>query len=233
MTKDKGPATYNDLPPKLQGLTHQPFNNKLKAMILNHASLNELKDFCAVHGFKISLTYLGKYRTYILQNNTKDTYVADHLVKTKLGNYAFTNPELTQEDKLKKDTDFLDDVIQLGTKQFKESDLVEVDVDMVFKAIDLKNKITGGANYNLTNYGIKHLTDLTEAKYSIAIQILLSYIPDYQKKEAIQAMEEAEDDFYSKTEYYEDFLKAKGLSPQEIKVKLHANQTNSSDKWRR
>lgn len=226
MSKNK--PNYKDLPPKVQKLIKAPFIQEINDLIMQNVSLEVLYQHCKVKNFEISKGYLGIYRKYLLKSGAEETYTVQHLEKTKLGNYAFKPSNITKEDKLKSDLDIIDQVIQTGAKQFKEDLERQVDLDEVFKAIDLKNKITGGANYNLTNYGIKHLTELTEAKYAMAIKILLSYIPRHQQQEAIHKMEEAEENFYRQTEYYEDFLRAKGYTEKEIRVKLDDNQSNTS-----
>lgn len=224
----KNRLNYQDLPPKIKKLIKEPYIQDINDQIMKNTSLRTLQDYCKVRGLTISTNYLSKYRKYLLQSEASETFTRQHLEKTKLGNYAFKNPQLTKEDKLKSDLDIIDHVIQTGAKQFKEDPERQVNIDEVFKAIDLKNKITGGSNYNLTNYGIKHLTELTEAKYTMAIQILLSYVPKDKQKEAIKEMEKAEEHFYSQTEYYEDFLKAKGYTEKEIRVKLYDHQSNTN-----
>ncbi|MDU3457416.1 MAG: hypothetical protein E7F47_05915, partial [Peptoniphilus harei] len=162
-------------------------------------------------------------KEYISQENVEDKYLLEFLDKNRLSDRVFRSPKdrITKEDKLKSDLDFIDDVIQEGAKRFKD-DMQNVDITLydVFQAITLKDKITGGASYGLTNYGVKYLAQLTEEKYYRIISILMEYIPADKKEEVINLVEATEEDFYSKTEYYEEYLQARGYSREQIIRKL-------------
>ena len=200
-----------------------PYIDDIVKMIKSGKTLREIRVHLLQKGFKISAAYIGKFKEYISQENVEDKYLLEFLDKNRLSDRVFRSPKdrITKEDKLKSDLDFIDDVIQEGAKRFKE-DMQSVDITLydVFQAITLKDKITGGASYGLTNYGVKYLAQLTEEKYYRIISILMEYIPLDKKEEVINLVEATEEDFYSKTEYYEEYLQARGYSREQIIRKL-------------
>lgn len=200
-----------------------PYIDDIVKMIKSGKTLREIRVHLLQKGFKISAAYIGKFKEYISQENVEDKYLLEFLDKNRLSDRVFRSPKdrITKEDKLKSDLDFIDDVIQEGAKRFKD-DMQNVDITLydVFQAITLKDKITGGASYGLTNYGVKYLAQLTEEKYYRIISILMEYIPVDKKEEVINLVEATEEDFYSKTEYYEEYLQARGYSREQIIRKL-------------
>ena len=200
-----------------------PYIDDIAKMIKSGKTLREIRVHLLQKGFKISAAYIGKFKEYISQENVEDKYLLEFLDKNRLSDRVFRSPKdrITKEDKLKSDLDFIDDVIQEGAKRFKD-DMQNVDITLydVFQAITLKDKITGGASYGLTNYGVKYLAQLTEEKYYRIISILMEYIPEDKKEEVIDLVEATEEDFYSKTEYYEEYLQARGYSREQIIRKL-------------
>lgn len=223
MTDNKKTITKKDLPPKVQEMMDLPYIDDIAKMIKSGKTLREIRIHLLNKGFKISASYIGKFKEYISQGNVEDKYLLEFLDKNRLSDRVFRSPKdrITKEDKLKSDLDFIDDVIQEGAKRFKD-DMQNVDITLydVFQAITLKDKITGGASYGLTNYGVKYLAQLTEEKYYRIISILMEYIPVDKKEEVINLVEATEEDFYSKTEYYEEYLQARGYSREQIIRKL-------------
>lgn len=223
MTDNKKTITKKDLPPKVQEMMDLPYIDDIVKMIKSGKTLREIRIHLLNKGFKISAAYIGKFKEYISQENVEDKYLLEFLDKNRLSDRVFRSPKdrITKEDKLKSDLDFIDDVIQEGAKRFKD-DMQNVDITLydVFQAITLKDKITGGASYGLTNYGVKYLAQLTEEKYYRIISILMEYIPVDKKEEVINLVEATEEDFYSKTEYYEEYLQARGYSREQIIRKL-------------
>lgn len=223
MTDNKKTITKKDLPPKVQEMMDLPYIDDIVKMIKSGKTLREIRVHLLQKGFKISAAYIGKFKEYISQENVEDKYLLEFLDKNRLSDRVFRSPKdrITKEDKLKSDLDFIDDVIQEGAKRFKD-DMQNVDITLydVFQAITLKDKITGGASYGLTNYGVKYLAQLTEEKYYRIISILMEYIPTDKKEEVINLVEATEEDFYSKTEYYEEYLQARGYSREQIIRKL-------------
>lgn len=230
MTDNKKTITKKDLPPKVQELMELPYADDVIKMIKAQKTLKEIRVYLVSKGFKISTGYIGKFKEYINQNNTEDKYLLEFLDQGRLSDRIFRSPKslVTKEDKLKSDLDFIDDVIQEGAKRFKD-DMQNVDITLydVFQAISLKDKITGGASYGLTNYGVKYLAQLTEEKYYRIISILMEYVPKDKKEEVINLIEVAEEDFYSQTEYYEEYLKARGFKQEEIVRRMRKNDESN------
>ena len=88
-------------------------------------------------------------------------------------------------------------------------------------AIKLKNELTDGNHGFLTNYGMEQLRAIEQNKYDLIIQHLISYIPEELREEAIDKIDEIEDEYYQTTDYYEEYLRAKGtLSENDIQKRL-------------
>ena len=94
-------------------------------------------------------------------------------------------------------------------------------------AIKLKAELTGGNHGFLTNFGMEHLRDIENKKYSLIINHLLSYIPEDKKAEAVSKISEIEDKYYQSTDYYEEYLRASGeFKEAEIDKKLQEWRNN-------
>ena len=219
--------TIKDLPNKIRELMEEPYIGEVDKLIRDNKTLNEIRVFILDKGFKISKAYIGKYKKYLLQENTKDKYLSEFIDENRLSKKIFREPErpITKEDKIKSDLVFIDNVIQEGAKRFRDNkEDIPITLYDVFQAISLKDKITGGASYGLTNYGVKCLAQMTEDKYYKIITILMEYIPEDKKEEVIGLVEVAEEDFYKHTEYYEEYLTARGYSREEIIRKMKKNE---------
>ena len=63
--------------------------------------------------------------------------------------------------------------------------------------------------------------EIEKNKYEIIIDLVMSYVPEDKKDEVLQRMEQTEDEYYQQTEYYVEYLKAKGLSEEEINKRIY------------
>ena len=133
------------------------------------------------------------------------------------------NDVLTQSthDKLKSEIDALDLLIQGGYKTLQEWADRPIAPGTMMAAIKLKNDLTDGNHGFLTNFGMEHLRDIENTKYSLIIDHLVSYIPEDKRTEAISKIAQIEDAYYQTTEYYEEYLRASGeYSEEEIQKKV-------------
>jgi hypothetical protein len=80
--------------------------------------------------------------------------------------------------------------------------------------------LTDGYFGGLTDYGIQQLTLLEKQKYEMLIDILMKFIPEELREQATQEVAIAEEEYYKRSEYYADYLRASGLTEKEIAIKL-------------
>lgn len=196
-------------------------------MIDIRISLSEIKKYLDEQGFNISLTYLGRYRrirkSYSAEENNLEDFINKAPVKKLIEDQEREIQSGSQTNKLKSDLEFLDMVIQSGSDQLKtlikENDY-SITIDNVFKAIELKDKLTDGALAGLTQFGIKNLQEITENKYMQLLQSMFKYVPDSEKQKVLSELEEVEEEYYKGTDYYEDYLRNTGKTEKEIQKKL-------------
>lgn len=196
-------------------------------MIDIRISLSEIKKYLDEKGFNISLTYLGRYRrirkSYSAEENNLEDFINKAPVKKLIEDQEREIQSGSQTNKLKSDLEFLDMVIQSGSDQLKtlikENDCL-ITIDNVFKAIELKDKLTDGALAGLTQFGIKNLQEITENKYMQLLQSMFKYVPDSEKQKVLSKLEEVEEEYYKGTDYYEDYLRNTGKTEKEIQKKL-------------
>lgn len=196
-------------------------------MIDIRISLSEIKKYLDEQGFNISLTYLGRYRrirkSYSAEENNLEDFINKAPVKKLIEDQEREIQSGSQTNKLKSDLEFLDMVIQSGSDQLKtliKENGYLITIDNVFKAIELKDKLTDGALAGLTQFGIKNLQEITEKKYMQLLQSMFKYVPDSEKQKVLSELEEVEEDYYKGTDYYEDYLRNTGKTEKEIQKKL-------------
>jgi hypothetical protein len=95
---------------------------------------------------------------------------------------------------VKNELELLDSVIHLGMAAMYAAPSIKIETAL--KAIELKNKLTGGAHAGLTGYGLDQLRELEQAKFSAVIEVVRKYIPDDKIEELEQAISAAEYAFY-------------------------------------
>lgn len=196
-------------------------------MIDIRISLSEIKKYLDEQGFNISLTYLGRYRrirkSYSAEENNLEDFINKAPVKKLIEDQEREIQSGSQTNKLKSDLEFLDMVIQSGSDQLKtliKDNGYLITIDNVFKAIELKDKLTDGALAGLTQFGIKNLQEITEKKYMQLLQSMFKYVPDSEKQKVLSELEEVEEEYYKGTDYYEDYLRNTGKTEKEIQKKL-------------
>lgn len=204
-----------------------PFIDEVNKMIEVKTSLKDIKAYLNKQGFNISTAYLGRYRkirkSYSAEENNLEDFIKKAPVKKLIEDQEKEIQSGSQVNKLKSDLEFLDMVIQSGSDQLKtlikENDYL-ITIDNVFKAIELKDKLTDGALAGLTQFGIKNLQDITEKKYMQLLQSMFKYVPDNEKQKVLAELEVVEEDYYKETDYYEDYLRNTGKTEKEIQKKL-------------
>lgn len=204
-----------------------PYIDEVNRMIDINATIKSIKDYLDKQGFNISISYLSKYRkirqAYSAEENNLEDFIKKAPVKKLIEDQEKEIQSGSQVNKLKSDLEFLDMVIQSGSDQLKtlikENDYL-ITIDNVFKAIELKDKLTDGALAGLTQFGIKNLQEITEKKYMQLLQSMFKHVPDNEKQKVLSELEEVEEDYYKGTDYYEDYLRNIGKNEKEIQKKL-------------
>lgn len=118
--------------------------------------------------------------------------------------------------KLKSEIDALDKIIEGGYNTLLEWSDRPIAPKTMMEAIKLKAELTEGNHGFLTNYGMERLREIEQGKYQLIMEHLISYIPDDLKQAAVEQIDSIEDSYYKTTEYYEDYLRAKGYSEHDI-----------------
>ena len=173
------------------------------------------------HGFSISVVWVKEYAK-LRQKALVDGVSMEHMLGI-VGKPIFDVNDVSTkstQDKLKSEIDALDSIIQVGydsLSKYKD----KISPNILMAAIKLKNDLTDGNHGFLTNFGMEHLRDIENAKYTLIIKHLLSFIPEDKREEAANQISEIEDKYYQTTDYYEEYLRASGeLSEEQIEQKL-------------
>lgn len=217
------------LSPKLIELCKSPLIDSVNAMLDAGESPNSVCKFVNGKGFKISTPLMYEYAK-IRKQCIINSINIEHLIGvTKQPDVQVKKGTNFQgrQNKLKSEIDAIDRVIQLGFDSLNmfyghdEGSIGKpVPIATMLAAIQLKNNLTEGAHGFLTAYGLNQLREVEQQKYEILFDTIMSFIPD-ELKETVQAkVSEAEDEYYQTTDYYEEYLRAKGLTEDEIAQRL-------------
>lgn len=220
-----------DLPPRLQDMLELPFIDEIDELIDTGISIAKVKAYCKEKGFKISNTYLSKYRKYRSQKRVELNHVEKYLNDSRMSEIILekrSQDPVTATEKIKSDLDFIDIVIQTGSDQLRQQ-LADgssyIEIKDVFRAIELKDKLTEGATYGLTEYGIDYLQKITEGFYITVISYLFEHIPDEKRDKVLKELDKMEEEYYKGTDYYEEYLRSKGYSEKEIGDRIRAKES--------
>lgn len=208
--------------PKLIELCKWKKIDQVNQMLDEGESPGQVHKWIVKHGFKISHPLIYEYAK-MRRKCLVDGISIDHMVGIAGKPLFNKNDVLTQSshDKLKSEIDALDLLIQGGYKTLQEWADRPITPAVMMAAIKLKNDLTDGNHGFLTNFGMEHLRDIENTKYSLIIDHLLSYIPEDKRKEAVSKIAQIEDAYYQTTEYYEEYLRASGeYSEEEIQKKV-------------
>lgn len=196
----------------------QEVNNRLDA----GETPNSVCDFINQNGFKISRPLIYDYAK-MRKKALVDGLNINHMIGIASKSLIDTDDPATKstQEKLKSEIDALDLIIQGGFNTLKEWADRPIAPKTMMDAIKLKNELTDGNHGFLTNYGMEQLRAIEQNKYDLIIQHLISYIPEELREEAIDKIDEIEDEYYQTTDYYEEYLRAKGtLSENDIQKRL-------------
>ena len=210
--------------PKLIEFSQWSKINEVNSRLDKGESPKSIHRWVVANGFSISHPWLYEYaklRKKALVEGVSMEHILGVMGKgTSVINVDDVTTKSTKE-KLKSEIDALDLLIQGGYKTLLEWGNRPVTPKLMMDAIRLKNDLTNGQHGFLTNFGMEHLRDIENAKYSLIINHLISYIPEDKRVEAISKISEIEDNYYQTTDYYEEYLRVSGeFSEVEIDKKL-------------
>lgn len=211
----------NKISPKLIELCKWKHIEEVNKRLDQGDTPNSVCDFINQNGFKISRPLIYQYAK-MRKKAIVDGLNIEHMIGIASKPLIDKNNPSTQSAavKLKSEIDALDLLIQGGYRTLQEWDDRPIAPKTMMDAIKLKNELTDGNHGFLTNYGMEQLRAIEQNKYQIIIDHLVSYIPEEQKQEAVDKIEQIEDEYYQGTDYYEEYLKAKGLTPEEIEQRM-------------
>lgn len=215
------------IPPKIKSLMDSPLIDDVNRLIDLDTSISDIKRFLDSKDFLISRQYISIYKK-IRKSLAAEEQILDDFIEKSTVSKLIDEQEKSLKDgssasKLKNDLEFLEMVIQTGTDQLKtliaNNDYM-ISIQEVFKAIELKDKLTDGALEGYTDFGIKNLQQITENKYIELLEYIFKYIPEEDKSKLLNELEEVEEEYYKSTDYYEYYLRNIGKSEAEIQRKL-------------
>ncbi len=204
-----------------------PLIDDVNRLIDLDTSISDIKRFLDSKDFLISRQYISIYKK-IRKNLAAEEQILDDFIEKSTVSKLIEDQEKSLKEgssasKLKNDLEFLDMVIQTGTDQLKtlivNNDYM-ISIQEVFKAIELKDKLTDGALEGYTDFGIKNLQQITENKYIELLEYMFKYIPEKDRSKLLNELEEVEEEYYKSTDYYEYYLRNIGKSEAEIQRKL-------------
>lgn len=193
---------------KLEKLVKWDKCNEVNEMLMNNVSPHKVSDWCKENGFSISHPKLYEYRDMLQEA------IANHITVERLlgiGAPKRTPIQLqalgvkSSKDMVKNEMELLDAVIQRGFNVLLNTPGGSVQDAM--KAIEMKNKLTGGKHGGLTAHGLDQLRELEQAKFNSIVSVVLEYLPEDKHEELETAIAEAERKFYEERapEFLEDY----------------------------
>ena len=183
---------------KLQALTRWYKVKDVNNMLMAGESPRKVAIYCCQHGFEISEAKMYEYRKTLQQAIGKQVSV-----ERLLGvNAPKENPYMMQvmmesnvKNLVKSEMEVLDAIIQKGYTLMNLPN-AEVEIKDVIKAIETKNKITGGTHGGLTGYGLSQLRELENTKMEVMMDIIGKYLSAEQMEEMYEEVSKAEREFY-------------------------------------
>lgn len=182
-------------------------------------------------GLKVSRPVMYEYaklRKQALVENINVEHIIDSVINAK-PNVDKKKPETRSRiTKLRSEIDALDLIISGGYNTLIAWGDRPIAPKTMMEAIKLKAELTGGGHEFLTTYGMEKLKEMERDKFQLLLQHLISYIPANRRLEAINKLEDIEDQFYRGTDYYEDYLRSKGYPEERIQRVLYQMDKNDN-----
>lgn len=182
---------------KIERLIKWEHIDQVNEMLMNGISPHKVSAWCKDMGFDISHPKLYEYKdmlqTAIQKNITVERLLGIGVPKRspiQLQALGITDAK----DMVKNEMELLDLIIQRGFNAATNDPTIKIQDAM--RAVELKNKLTGGEHGGFTGYGLDQLRELERAKFDAMTQIVLKYLPEDKHQEVAEALEMAERHFY-------------------------------------
>lgn len=227
------------LPPKVQDILKQKWIGDVFDKIDGGLSLAKTQKYIKeTYEYSIGMNNMSTLRQYREKMKLEDSSLDSFLTHKSPKELILSKSEApkSNKDKLLRDVDFLDFFIQTANDQLRDTILSggKIEPSAAFRAVELKHKIAGESMSGLTHYGIDYLQQITEFRYGNLMRIMYEYVERYAPRDQIEIMlaelDQADEDAYKQTEYYEEYLRSKGYSEEEIQLRVRLSEREQLDK---
>lgn len=207
---------------KLERLCKWEHVNEVNEMLVAGVNPRVVSDWCKERNFSISHPKLYEYKEMLETALSKQVTVErlmgigvpkrSPIVLQALGIDSVKNM-------VKAEMEVLDLIIQKGYNSLLASP--EIKLGDVMKAMEIKQKMTGGSHGGLTNFGLDELREIEKAKMDAMVQVVIKYLPEDKIEELQEAISEAERRYYQ--EQAPEYLDAYEQSIQDSLVDNPSN----------
>lgn len=170
---------------------------QVNEMLMEGVSPLKVSEFCKDNGFSISHPKLYEYKEY-LQTAISKQITVERLLGIGMPKRSAIQLQILgitdAKNMVKSEIDVLDAIVQRGFDALTQNPTVRLQDAM--KAIELKQKLTGGAHAGLTSYGLDQLRAIETAKFQAMLEVVLDYVPEEKHYEIEEAIQNAERTYY-------------------------------------
>jgi hypothetical protein len=202
---------------KLERLVKWEHCKEVNEMLLNGGNPREISRWCKDRGFIISHPKLYEYRQMLQEAIAKEITI-EKLMGIGVPKKRPAVMELlgvtNAREMARTDLEVLDLIIQRGFATAATNS--DVKITEAMKAIEIKNRITGGNGGGLTTYGLEQIRELEQAKINAILEVVVRYVPQNKWEELQEAIEEAERKFYEENapQFLEEYEKQIDMQAQ-------------------
>lgn len=216
------------LSPKLTALVNWEKIAYVNEMLDSGESPNSVCKWINKNGFKVSPPIVYDYNK-IRQNAVLNGISIEKILGvSQTANIKQGSSFQGKKQKLKSEIDVLDKIIELGYSGL-QSWTKPMPISMMMQAIKLKHDMTEGYFNGLTPYGLEQLTLLEKQKYDVIMEVIMQYVPEDTRDEVVQVIADTEEEFYKRSDYYEDYLRASGVSEPEIRKRMEEYEAEQEE----
>jgi len=210
---------------KLEKLVKWEYVEQVNDMLINGVSPHKVSAWCKEQGFSISHPKLYEYKDML------QTAIAKQITVERLLGIGVPKRSPIQlqalgitasKDMVKNEMDVLDAIIQRGFTALTQNPTVKLQDAM--RAIELKQKLTGGSHGGLTTYGLDQLREVEKAKFNAMVMVVMQYVPEDKHNELEVAIATAEREYYEK--HAPELLEEYDRAMQEEIDAIEANKPN-------
>lgn len=187
--------------------------NTILLFLKNGTSPSKISKWLATKDVEIGTHSIQKlilaYKKSIAEKTSIENYIVPSTVMSvKDIQQLMENKATVLEEvhKVKNDREVLDKIIQKGYNNLNKMKDEEITLEVMFKTIELKERITSCHN---TVYGDQVYQELELGKYALIIQELMKFIPPQQQELALQKIQLVETQYYKDKGFYEEYLQSR------------------------